>query len=401
MPALFDLRDVELRYGAGAVIGPFTLALDRGQRAGLAGASGSGKTTVLDWIAGTVPPALAAAKACVRADRVCYISQEASDSLSPYMTALDQVAAFGRDASECLSRVGLDDARQRSYPSQLSGGERKRVQVAQALAMRPDLILADEPTTNLDADNSEAVLRALDECGAAMVVASHQESAFARLRCDSVVRLTPRRETPAWTELPTPGRVLVSVRGVTFAHTRRDFWLRRVPTGFVLRDVSFEIRESETVLLGGPSGAGKSTLARCLAKLGQCAVQLVPQEPSGSLNPRQTLRAAIGEASADADPGAVLEPVDIPAAWLDRRCSELSEGQRARVAIARALAALPRGGLLILDESFAGLDPETCHRVYSTISAAQRRTGLACLVIAHSAVVPAHRALHMREGRFE
>ena len=129
-------------------------------------------------------------------------------------------------------------------------------------------------------------------------------------------------------------------------------------------------------------------------------MQLVQQEPSESLNPRWTLAACLREAAPQAD-AHVLERVGLPAQWFDRRVSQLSEGQRSRVAIARAVLAAGNG-LLILDESLASLDPSTISNAAAFLQDAQRRTGMACLLITHRldlAAGLAHRALSMERGR--
>jgi ABC-type dipeptide/oligopeptide/nickel transport system ATPase subunit len=126
----------------------------------------------------------------------------------------------------------------------------------------------------------------------------------------------------------------------------------------------------------------------------------VPQEPSATLNPRQLLCEAFSEADPNADAAAALRSMDLDPTWISRRASELSEGQRARVAIARAICALPSGGLLILDESLAGLDRTTERTVLKAITSEQHRSGLACLIVSHQQDFEAHRTLELRDGRW-
>jgi peptide/nickel transport system ATP-binding protein len=400
-----SIASVCCRYAAGPSLGPWTLRVSKGDRIGLAGTSGAGKTTLLDLVAGLHPPGLKMESGGIeRAGRIGYVSQEPANSLSPFLTALDQVTAFCGDprlAAAELRRLGLDSERlQRSYPCQLSGGERQRVQVAQALAMRPDFILADEPTANLDHETAGAVLRALSECGAGLLVSSHRTEVFEQLGCEKIFQLGSVEEAGEWPALGVPGETVADLVGLTHAYSRRDFWLRERPTGFALRDLPFHIREREVVALQGPSGSGKSTLARCIAAALGRKAQIVPQEPSRTLNPRQRLLDAFHEANAEADATVAMEAAGLNPAWLARRTSELSEGQRARVAIARALTALPNGGLLILDESLAGLDGSTESAVVRAIAEQQNRTGVACLIVAHHQRFWSHRELTMRDGRF-
>ena len=174
------------------------------------------------------------------------------------------------------------------------------------------------------------------------------------------------------------------------------------------------------VVLVGRSGAGKSTLARCLAgrepwdagtvrvherslrptQIVPAQVQLVSQEPSESLNPRWSIGECFQEACANSG-SSMLEQMRMPSAWLDRKIHELSEGQRARIAIARSIGALD-SGLLILDESLAGLDPVTLARVMEFVQASQVRKRLGCLLITHDDEVAeayASRVVHLEEGR--
>ena len=391
------LRNVCLSYDQRPVLEGFHLHLGEGQVAGLSGESGCGKSTLLQAMAGMLPANAAVTGRLEVPRRAGYIPQDLLASLSPFLSVGDQVAEVAgspRDAERLLASLGLLGARLRSsYPHQLSGGERQRVLIALALAAKPDLILADEPTAHLDAATEQLVLRvlldAVQRWGAALLIASHRESVFRQLGCP-VHRLTPFVESaPLERSMPRTDAVL-DVRGITKDYFRRDWLLRETPRVRALSDVSFSIRAGETVALVGPSGAGKSTLAHCIAGrerweageiLLRVRVQIVPQEPSESLNPRMTIGECFEEACGHADP-ALLAQVALPTAWMPRKTRELSEGQRARVAIARSIAAL-NGGLLILDESLSGLDPTTRRHVLVHLTNVQAATGLGCLLIAH------------------
>jgi putative ABC transport system ATP-binding protein len=208
--ALLTLVNAERTYeGPPPVIAlrPTTLRIDAGDSVSLMGRSGSGKSTLLNLMglldkptSGTVifdgadtsslPDRRISA---LRAGNIGFVFQ--NFSLIPQRTATENVALGllyqrvlrserGRLALQALERVGL---RQRSeaLPGQLSGGERQRVAIARAIARRPALLLCDEPTGNLDAANSAAVLDLLDSLcadGIAVVVVTHDSGVAARSR---------------------------------------------------------------------------------------------------------------------------------------------------------------------------------------------------------------------------
>jgi putative ABC transport system ATP-binding protein len=214
-PAI-ELRDVDLSLGAGAarvhILRDVTLTIARGEAVAILGPSGSGKSTLMMTMAGLERPDRGAvtidgvavqamnedALARFRGRRIGVVFQ--SFHLIPTMTALENVAAplelagardaFARAEVE-LAEVGLAE-RRRHYPAQLSGGEQQRVALARALAPRPSLLIADEPTGNLDEATGSAIVdlifAARARSGATLALVTHDAALAAR--CDRTLRMS-------------------------------------------------------------------------------------------------------------------------------------------------------------------------------------------------------------------
>jgi putative ABC transport system ATP-binding protein len=216
---ILSLKNVGLTLTGNAgpveILHGITLEVPRGQTLGLMGPSGSGKSSLLMLMGGLERATSGSVMAlgndltAMNEDALARFRRKhmgvvfQSFHLIPTMTALENVAtplelAGARDAfdraEEELRRVGLA-ARINHYPSQMSGGEQQRVALARAAAPRPDILLADEPTGNLDGVNGEAIMELLfglrDRHGSTLVLVTHAADLAAR--CDRVVGLTDGR----------------------------------------------------------------------------------------------------------------------------------------------------------------------------------------------------------------
>jgi energy-coupling factor transport system ATP-binding protein len=378
-----------------------SLELEPGELVCLLGSSGSGKSTLLRALAGLVPHFHGGqfvgrvevggrdtrqAKPSDLAGTVASVFQDPEDQV--VFTIVENEIAFGlenigvapariRDrALDALRAVGVDHlAGRRTH--ELSSGELQRVCVGAALALRPALLLLDEPTSQLDPVGAEALLDYAAELGCAVVV-SEQRPALPLERADRVVFLDQGRvvleaaredalrwlaaERPAFLprepvpelEADAGGELLARLEGAAYAHRQR---LVRVP--------DLELRRGEVVALIGPNGSGKTTLAKLVAGLLEPTQGLVHRSGRAAYLSQDPGRYVVAErvdeevalgVGGDLERArTALEPVGLQG-FERRHPRDLSSGERERLALAAVLVTEP--DLLVLDEPTRGMDPE-------------------------------------------
>ncbi|KVZ48808.1 microcin ABC transporter ATP-binding protein [Burkholderia ubonensis] len=383
---LLSLERLHVRFGDTVAVDDVTLAIGRGERVALVGESGSGKSVTALAILRLLRDAqvsgairFAGQDLVAKSERemrglrgsdIAMIFQEPMTALNPLYTIGAQIGETiqlhdGVTAGEArkraialLARTGIAEPERRvdSYPHQLSGGQRQRAMIAMALACRPRLLLADEPTTALDVTIRAQIVELLLELqreeaekrGMAILLITHDlnlvrhfadriavmergrlvesgavERIFAAPEHPYTQRLLNSRPQRAVVPVLPIAPVLLDARHVTvqFARKRPGLagWFKSVPVAAV-SDVSVSVRQGETLGVVGESGSGKSTLAMALLGLQKTAhgeiefqgralssyrgreqaalrsnMQIVFQDPFSSLSPRHTIERIVGE----------------------------------------------------------------------------------------------------------
>ncbi len=422
--ALASVEELTFSYpGSAPALDGVSLQIEPGEVVLVLGASGSGKSTLVRALGGLVPwfhggHFSGRVEVAGRDTRSTHPSQLAGTVATVFQDPEDQVVlaqveselAFGLEnigaspetilprAYAALASVGAPHLADRRV-AELSGGELQRICLASALALEPELLLLDEPTSQLDPDGAEAFLEHAFASGAAVVI-SEQRPALALRHADRVLFLdrgrvvldAPRDEAvtwldehrPAWTATPSNrllqgggGDVVARLAGIRFAYGDGP------PA---LDDASLLLGRGEIVALTGPNGSGKTTLAKLAAgmlepqggeveRVGRAAFLL--QDP-GRYLVRETVLDEVALGTSRERARRVL--ADVGLVWAeDRHPRDLSSGERERLALATVLVTEP--DLLVLDEPTRGVDPERKAELAGLLRAQAGRR--ATLVVTH------------------
>ena len=366
---------------------------------------------------------------------------------------------------DLLKKVGIDEAESRltAYPHQLSGGQRQRVMIAMALANRPELPVADEPTTALDVTIQAQILDLLADLKASeqmsllfithdlgivrrfadrvcvmqngeIVEAGRTDEIFANPRhpyTQTLLAAEPKGEPEP---VPTFAEEVVRTDALrVWFPIQRGLLRKTVGHVKAVNEATLSVRQGETLGVVGESGSGKTTLAlailRLLSSQGRISfqgrelqglsstqirplrkdMQVVFQDPYGSLSPRMTVEQIVAEGlsvhrvTGDHDRtqlvADILTEVGLDPAMMHRYPHEFSGGQRQRIAIARAMILNPR--LVVLDEPTSALDMTVQVQIVELLRKLQKKHDLAYLFISHDLKVVralSHKVIVMKQG---
>lgn len=447
------------------------------------GESGSGKSMSANALMGLLPDTVRVAQGrillgatdlitmpadalySIRGRRVAMIFQEPMSALNPLMKVSAQIEevfeAHGlltpkerkEKALSLLTEVGLPDPPRAadSYPFQLSGGQRQRVMIAMALALEPEVLIADEPTTALDVTTQAQILKLIaglqKERNMAVMFITHDFGVVAEIadyvtvmQLGRIVEQGTAEEVLFSPQHPYTKKLIAAIprpgEGVARIETREPLLavenlskIYRMGGGLfskarevhAVKDVSFTLGRGETLGIVGESGSGKSSVGRCLVRLqdpesgrvllgGQDMahlkgeqlramrrrMQMIFQDPYSSLNPREKVGRIIAsgpiaygedEKKALARAAELMEMVGLDPKGTNRFPHEFSGGQRQRIGIARALALEPE--IIIADEAVSALDVSIQAQVLELLGQLKKDLNLSLVFITHDLRVAA------------
>ena len=480
---LVQVRNLSVDFRSGASVSHavrgVSFTIQRGETVALVGESGSGKTVsalsilrLLNYPAASHPTGEIYFQgknllACsedelreIRGKRISIIFQEPMTSLNPLHTIAQQVGeiiqlhgdldetATRERTVELLVRVGISDPDKRlaAYPHQLSGGQRQRVMIAMALANKPDLLIADEPTTALDVTIQAQILELLGELqrelGMAMLLITHDLGIVRKMasrvyvmKSGEVVehgdcaRVFARPEHPYTRHLlaaEPKGRppanddsapIVVETEGLkVWFPIKRGLLRRTVDHVKAVDGLSLKLRAGQTVGVVGESGSGKTTLGlailRLIASEGQIAyvgrridgldsaamrplrreMQVVFQDPYGSLSPRLSVSQIIEEGlliqhpELDYDARRARVGAALTEVGLDPAAQDRYPHEFSggqRQRIAVARAMVLEPKFVMLDEPTSALDMSVQAQIVDLLRDLQSRRGLSYLFISH------------------
>jgi ABC-type glutathione transport system ATPase component len=472
--SLYSVQGLGISIDGRSLVEDVSFSIEPGQCVALVGESGSGKS-----LTSLTPFGLSAGLASgsaplggdeliglehrklrqLRAAKVGFVFQQPLTALTPHLVIGRQLteAAMQAGASRpdrralaaMLEEVGLDQADERldQFPHRLSGGQRQRVMIAAALAHKPQLLIADEPTTALDAALRSSIMELLDSLrarhGIGMLLVSH-ELAAVRRHADHVVVMRGGRVVETGTtakiwsapqhdytkallaasptlDMPVPARqeigdTLLEARAIRVSFPKPGWRRGRL---VAVDDISLDLAKGEALAIVGGSGSGKSTLGRAIARLGPCEagevlwhhpqtrplparggmkpddrrlIQPVFQDPVASLDPRWRVADSVAEPLQRLQAG--LSPQQKQALVLKalddvELGAEFAQRRPRELSggqaqrVAIARALVTNPQMLLLDEATSALDVLIGAQIVALLQRLLRERGISILAITH------------------
>ena len=481
---LVEVKDLNIRFstenGVQTACKNISFCIQKGEVLGLVGESGSGKTLTGLSLIGLLPKsAIIESKSYqfldkelinndlknhsssfskLRGKEISIIFQEPMASLNPLITCGNQLIealkvsnseSAKTKAIELFETVQLPKESFEKYPHQLSGGQLQRVMIAIAISQNPKLLIADEPTTSLDATIRESILNLLlelkDKVGFSILFISHDLGAVSYIS-DRVLVMkngeivergitkktlnSPKHEYTKMllANYPTlsksnqnkviESKPILSIENLSISYKNQQ-WLsfQKATETKAVKNLNLEVLKGEILGIVGESGSGKSSLGKSIIRLVEAQggtvifknnilseltddqfleyrkeIQIIFQNPMDSLNPRQPIGKGIEEVllnfkkeNASQKAVELLEKVGLSESDFFKYPHEFSGGQRQRICIARALAVNP--SILICDECVSALDVSIQQQILDLLKSLQEELQLTILFISHDLAV--------------
>jgi len=492
---ILSIKDLNVQFGTDdPVVKNVSLDIYAGETVAIVGESGSGKSVTALSTVSLLPDSASSTGSAkfkgkemlgadpktlqkIRGNDISFIFQEPMTSLNPLHTIEKQLAeslALHQGLSgakarvrilELLDKVGIDTPQSRleSYPHQLSGGQRQRIMIAMALANKPGLLIADEPTTALDVTIQAQILELLSDLqkdeGMGMLFITHDlnivrkiadrvcvmkdgvmvetgnvSDIFSAPKHPYTCELLAAGATGSPAPVPADAKPVLNVKDLQiWFPIKRGVLKRTVGHIKAVNHAEFTIKEGETIGIVGESGSGKTTVALAILRLISSKgsikfleseiqalkntqmrplrkdIQIVFQDPFGSLSPRMTVEQIIAEGlgvhhiedgkTTAEQVQSIMSEVGLDPDMMERYPHEFSGGQRQRIAIARAMILRPK--LLVLDEPTSALDMTVQAQIVDLLRDLQEKHRLAYLFISHDLNVVralSHQVIVMKNG---
>ncbi len=497
--SLLEINDLNISFEISKnvlkTVNNFNLSLHEKKTIGIVGESGSGKTISMLGLTRLLPKQAFVEKGSIffRGQNISKIpnkeffqkfsGKKISMIFQEPMTALNPVYTIGRQLMETylfhnnvsrssayeravyfLDAVQLTSVKDRmaQYPHQLSGGQRQRVMIAMALINKPELLIADEPTTALDVTVQKEIVgliqQLIESFGMALIFISHDLGLVSKTCEDIIVMekglivengkskivLTQPKKSYTkkllkclWSldvyqkKIYKKNTKLLEAQNITKTYKLPGSILKSRKIIKAVTNVSFQIFKGETLAIVGESGSGKSTVAKIINGLIEVdsgnvylegkkiqnfspleralSIQPVFQDPYSTLNPKHTVGFIVGRPltlnkflsynEMQTKVIKILELVGLSKNFVNRFPSQLSGGQRQRVAIARALILEPK--ILICDEPTSSLDVTIQFQILDLLNELKKRLEITIILISHNISVVkflSDRVLVMNEG---